>query len=133
MPPTATNPPSDPLLELHPRLGDQPFRDLVAAFYRHARQDDVIGPMYPQDDWEGSEKRLADFLIQRCGGPETYSQERGHPRLRMRHAPFAIGLEARNRWVKHMTTAAAETYFPQDAADLLLPFLGQVATFMINR
>ena len=71
--------------------GAPTFTRLIAHFYAAVRTDPVIGPLYPQDDWEGAEVRLRSFLEQYWGGPTTYSQQRGHPRLRMRHAPFAIG------------------------------------------
>lgn len=125
--------PLDPIDGLYGRLGEDPFRQLVAAFYRRVRTDTLIGPMYPPDDWDAAEKRLADFLIQRCGGPATYSQQRGHPRLRMRHAPFAIDQAARDRWIKHMAAALQETDLPESEAAILLPFFEQVATFMMNR
>ena len=70
-------------------LSDQQISDLTAAFYRRVREDDLIGPMYPDDDWSGAEQRLRDFLIFRFGGSDRYIQERGHPRLRMRHAPVS--------------------------------------------
>ena len=86
-------------------FGEAEITDLVAAFYRHVRTDDLIGPMYPDDDWEGSEKRLRDFLIFRFGGSDRYIQERGHPRLRMRHAPFSMGIPERDRWLELMAAA----------------------------
>ena len=75
---------------VHPLIGDEGFQRLVAAFYRQIPTDDLLGPLYPADDLEGSERRLCGFLIFRFGGPDHYLQERGHPQLRMRHAPFAI-------------------------------------------
>src|SRR4051812_47798858 len=71
-------------------IGEEGFRRLVAAFYRRVPADPVLGRMYPPDDLDAAEQRLAGFLIQRFGGPDAYSQARGHPRLRMRHAPFTI-------------------------------------------
>ena len=73
------------------------FRRIVAGFYQQVREDDLIGPMYPQDDWDGAEERLLLFLVQYWGGPRTYSQQRGHPRLRMRHHQFPIGAPATQR------------------------------------
>ena len=78
---------------------------LVAHFYAGVRTDPVLAPLYPQDDWDGAEARLRGFLEQYWGGPTTYSQERGHPRLRMRHAPFAIGPAERDAWLTHMRAA----------------------------
>ncbi|MEE9403686.1 MAG: globin [Algisphaera sp.] len=124
---------ADPLSDLHPRLGDAPFTQLVAAFYTRVRTDDLLSPMYPNNDWEGAQARLRGFLIQRCGGPDTYSQERGHPRLRMRHAPFPIDLAARNRWVKLMDEALTEANLSEADTTLLHTFFEQVATQMMNR
>lgn len=124
---------ADPLSDLHPRVGDGPFTRLVAGFYAQVRGDDILGPMYPDDDWDGAEHRLRGFLIQRCGGPDTYSQQRGHPRLRMRHAPFAIDLAARDRWMQLMTAALPGAGLIDDDQALLLAFFEQVATHMMNR
>ena len=114
-------------------FGEAEITDLVAAFYRRVRTDDLIGPMYPEDDWEGSEKRLRDFLIFRFGGSDRYIQERGHPRLRMRHAPFSIGIPERDRWLELMAAAMKETNVPGSASLNLKTFFEQVADFMRNR
>ena len=126
-------PDPDPFGLLYDAVGEDGFTRLVAAFYRRVKADDLIGPMYPADDWDGAERRLRDFLIQRFGGPTTYSQQRGHPRLRMRHAPFAVTPEARDRWMMHMTAALDETDLPAEAVAPMTQFFDQVATFMINR
>lgn len=123
----------DTLSHLYEDLGEECLRAMVAAFYRRVREDDVLGPLYPPEDWAAAEKRLGDFLIGRLGGPPIYIQERGHPRLRMRHAPFAIGLAERDRWLELMTEAMVEAKIPLDAQDLLTPFFAQVADFMRNR
>lgn len=126
-------PPPDPVGSLFDVLGEDALRALVAAFYQKVRMDDIIGPLYPQDDWAGAEKRLADFLIYRFGGPPTYLEERGHPRLRMRHLPFAIGLAERDRWLELMAAAMVETGIPPTHAETLGAFFAQVADFMRNR
>lgn len=115
------------------RLGEDGLTNLVAAFYRRVRVDDLLGPLYPQNDWEGSEKRLRDFLIYRFGGPDRYIQERGHPRLRGRHLPFSIGLAERDRWLDLMGAAMKETNVPEDVAPVLGEFFAQVADMMRNR
>lgn len=119
--------------KLHERLGEEGLTRLVAAFYARVRTDDVMGPLYPPDDWEGSEKRLRDFLIYRFGGSDRYIQERGHPRLRGRHMPFSIGVKERDRWMELMTAAIEETQVPEDVAAVLREFFSQIADFMRNR
>ena len=88
--------------------------------------------MYPADDLAGAEERLRDFLIGRFGGPPRYIQQRGHPRLRMRHMPFSIDMAARNRWVQLMDAALVEAALPAEAVAVLQPFFHHMATFMIN-
>lgn len=119
--------------QLYGLIGDDGFARLVAAFYRRVATDDVIGPMYPEHDLPGAERRLRGFLIQRFGGPDHYSQQRGHPRLRMRHAPFAIDQAGRDRWVMLMEQAMDEAALPAAAVPLLRQFFHDAATFMINR
>ena len=89
--------------------------------------------MYPADALVDAERRLADFLIYRFGGPETYLQQRGHPRLRIRHAPFAITKAARDRWVSLMDAALLEVQWPDEVLAVVKPFLHESATFLINR
>ncbi len=90
--------------------GHDTFVRLVGTFYAGVRTDPVLAPLYPQDDWEGAETRLRGFLEQYWGGPRTYSEERGHPRLRMRHAPFAIGPAERDAWLSRMRVAVSGLY-----------------------
>ena len=85
--------------------GEDTFRDLVAQFYARVAVDPILRPLYPDDDFRAAAERLTMFLIQYWGGPSTYSAQRGHPRLRMRHAPFHIGPAARDRWVTLMMAA----------------------------
>lgn len=125
--------PNPTLESLAATLGEPTIRSLVSAFYRRVRTDDLIGPMYPPDDWAGSEKRLGDFLLYRFGGPATYLEERGHPRLRARHLPFSIGIPERNRWLELMGQAMRETGITEPAASLMIPFFAQVADMMRNR
>jgi hemoglobin len=119
--------------KLYAMIGEDGFRRLVAAFYRRVPADDILGPMYPTDDLHGAEERLRLFLIQRFGGPTTYSEQRGHPRLRMRHAPFPIDVGGRNRWIELMEQAMAEVQLPEAAAEYLRKFFSDTATFMMNR
>jgi hemoglobin len=119
--------------ELYALIGEDGFRRLVSAFYRQVPGDDILGPMYPRNDIEGAETRLREFLIFRFGGPPRYIEQRGHPRLRMRHAPFPIGQAARDRWMQLMHAALAETALPDEADAMLREFFESTATFMINR
>lgn len=114
-------------------VGEEGFTRLVAAFYRRVPHDPLLGPMYPREDWAGAEWRLRQFLIQRFGGPDTYTQQRGHPRLRMRHVPFAINIPARDRWVQLMGEALDEAAFPPEVDATLRQFFEYVATFLLNR
>lgn len=106
---------------------------MVAAFYQRVRADDLIGPMYPDGDWQGSEERLAEFLLFRLGGSTRYLEMRGHPQLRMRHIPFKIGISERDRWLQLMTSAMEETGVPSAVRGFLDPFFAQVADFMRNQ
>src|SRR5947209_61924 len=90
---------------LYGLMGEAGLARLVANFYRRVPADDILGLMYPKADLAGAEERLRGFLIQRFGGPDVYSQRRGHPRLRMRHAGFKIDRRARDRWISLMEAA----------------------------
>jgi hemoglobin len=120
-------------LDVYSLVGESGLTRLVAAFYRRVPQDDILGPMYPAHDLAGSEQRLRDFLIYRLGGPPRYIEQRGHPRLRVRHAPFHINQAARERWMQLMTAALEEAAFPPEADRFLRTFLGEIANFLINR
>jgi len=119
--------------QVYERIGEDGFRRLIRAFYAQVPSDDVLGPMYPPDDLAAAEERLRDFLVGRFGGPLRYVEQRGHPRLRMRHMPFAIDQQARDRWMALMERALQEAQLPPDVTALMHDFLAQVATFMINR
>lgn len=114
-------------------LGVKGISNLVAVFYQRVKSDDLVGPMYPADDWEGSEERLRQFLLFRLGGIPTYIEQRGHPRLRMRHMPFRIGIAERDRWLELMSAAMEETATPAASRAFLEPFFAQVADFMRNQ
>jgi hemoglobin len=114
-------------------IGEAGFARLVSAFYRQIPSDDILGPMYPPEDLEGAEARLRDFLVGRFGGPLRYIEQRGHPRLRMRHMPFGITAAARDRWVQLMTRALDESALPPQADRTLRAFFDEVATMLINR
>jgi hemoglobin len=119
--------------EVYPAIGEDGFERLSIAFYRQIASDDILGPMYPAEDLEAARQRLRDFLIFRFGGPQRYIEERGHPRLRMRHAPFAIGQPERDRWFQLMTRALEEANLPDDVTGLLRSFFESTTTFLVNR
>jgi hemoglobin len=95
-------------LDVYSVIGAEGFARLVAAFYRQVPQDDLLGPMYPTHDLSRAEQHLRDFLIGRFGGPQTYIEQRGHPRLRARHSPFSINQTARDRWMRLIDNALGE-------------------------
>ncbi|WP_448071536.1 globin [Georgenia yuyongxinii] len=112
--------------------GHETFSRLVARFYEGVRADEHLAPMYPRDDWEGAEERLRLFLEQYWGGPTTYSDTRGHPRLRMRHVRFAVTPDARDRWLTHMRVALDELDLAPEAERLLWDYLVRAADSMVN-
>lgn len=107
------------------------FEKLVADFYSRVENDPVIRPLYP-DDLGPSITHTALFLIQYWGGPATYSQTRGHPRLRMRHAPFKIGQAERNAWLSHMAASVTESDAIAEAKSMMLAYFDNASTAMIN-
>lgn len=113
-------------------VGESTVRRLVQSFYQKVAGDDLLRPMYPPGDLIEAEERLADFLVGRFGGPDVYVRRRGHPRLRMRHAPFPVDRAARDRWME-MMSAALEEEFPDSHRDQVRGFLDGLATFLINR
>jgi len=112
--------------------GRATFEKLVRAFYAGVATDDLLRPMYPEADLEGAIQRLTGFLEQYWGGPGTYSEQRGHPRLRMRHQPFKVNPAARDRWLLHMRAAVDSLELPplQDAT--LRGYLDRAAFAMVN-
>ncbi|MEM6553304.1 MAG: globin [Planctomycetota bacterium] len=135
-PPAPPDPPeSDPDagVTVYDVIGEDGFARLTRAFYEQVRADDLLAPMYPDDDWDGAEQRLRDFLVFRFGGPSRYIEARGHPRLRMRHMPFPIDRAARDRWMLLMTKAMREAHLPKEVAVVLGRFFDGTATFMMNR
>lgn len=119
--------------DIYAAIGEDGFRRLIAAFYRQVPGDPILGPMYPAHDLAGAETRLRDFLVGRFGGPQRYIEQRGHPRLRMRHAPFPIDPAARDRWLELMGVALDEAQLGDDVTDFLRDFFGAVAAMVVNR
>jgi hemoglobin len=118
--------------QIYQQIGEEGFARLVAAFYRQVPGDDILGPMYPADDLPGAEERLKDFLVGRFGGPPRYMEQRGHPRLRMRHMPFKLDQHARDRWVQLMDRALDEAKLPTESEGVLRGFFHHMATFLMN-
>jgi hemoglobin len=113
--------------------GEETFRRLVARFYQGVAADPLLRPLYPEEDLAGAEQRLREFLIQYWGGPNTYSQRRCHPALRMRHARFAIGQAERDAWLRHMTEAVDSLELPEQARAILLDYLATASQALINQ
>ena len=112
--------------------GHETFRALVDGFYAGVEQDPVLRPMYPEADLAGAAERLTMFLEQYWGGPTTYSQRRGHPRLRMRHAPFPVDPDARDRWLAHMRRALERLELDPVLEAELWAYLERAAYSLVN-
>jgi hemoglobin len=113
--------------------GHETFRLLVRRFYEGVAQDPELRALYPEEDLGPAEERLRMFLEQYWGGPRTYSEQRGHPRLRLRHAPFAVTPGARDRWLTHMRAAVDELDLPEEYERMLWEYLEMAAYSMVNR
>jgi hemoglobin len=113
--------------------GEETFRRLVSRFYQGVANDPLLRPLYPEEDLASAEERLRLFLIQYWGGPSTYSQRRGHPALRMRHARFAIGQAERDAWLRHMREAVDSLGLPEPLHGMLLDYLTNASQALINR
>ena len=112
--------------------GEPTFRKLVAEFYAGVATDPLLRPLYPDEDLGPATERLTLFLIQYWGGPSTYSDQRGHPRLRMRHAPFRVGPAERDAWLTHMRRAVDSLDLPPEQNQTLWEYLERAAFFMVN-
>ncbi len=113
--------------------GAETFKTLVERFYARVATDPVLRPIYPEEDLSSATERLTLFLIQYWGGPTTYSAQRGHPRLRLRHQPFAIGQAERDAWLKHMTVAVNSLDLSPEVRKAMLDYFETTSTAMINR
>ncbi|WP_019813333.1 globin [Saccharomonospora saliphila] len=112
--------------------GEQTFRTLVARFYAEVADDEVLRPLYPEADLGPAEERLRLFLMQYWGGPHTYSDQRGHPRLRMRHGPFKIGPRERDAWLRAMRVAVDESGIAEPYCGQLWQYLEMAAHSLMN-
>lgn len=113
--------------------GEPTFRLLVQRFYAGVAEDPVLRAVYPDEDLSAAAERLTLFLIQYWGGPSTYSDQRGHPRLRMRHQPFAIGQAERDAWIRHMIEAVDSLDLAPQVRKALVDYFETASTAMINR
>lgn len=121
-------------MSLYEEMGGRAtFEKLVSHFYALVSVDPVLRPMYPEDDIKGAAERLLMFLEQYWGGPSTYSEQRGHPRLRMRHAGFHIGEMERDVWLRHMKSAVDELEMRDDLREELWSYLVMAANSMVNQ
>ena len=112
--------------------GEPTFRRLVDTFYAGVATDPLLRPLYPDEDLRAAANRLTLFLMQYWGGPNTYSATRGHPRLRMRHAPFRVGPAERDAWLLHMRNAVDSLHLPEPHHTALWEYLERAAYFMVN-
>lgn len=119
-------------LSYYDRLGNEKLQALISFFYDEIRQDDVLLPMY-KGDLEAAERRLYMFMVQYLGGPQTYSERRGHPRLRMRHAEFPIDANAAEHWLGCMQKAMNQIEMEEDIRRFLWSYFEQTAHFLENR
>ncbi|WP_344085735.1 globin [Luedemannella helvata] len=125
--------PADPTITFFEAVGgEDTFRLLVDEFYAGVADDPLLRPMYPEEDLGPAAERLRLFLIQYWGGPSTYQEQRGHPRLRMRHAPFTVGPAERDAWLRHMRHAVETLNLPADQERTLWDYLERAAHFMVN-
>jgi hemoglobin len=113
--------------------GEETFRLMVERFYARVAEDPLLRAVYPEEDLSGATERLTLFLIQYWGGPTTYSDRRGHPRLRMRHQPFAIGKPERDAWLRQMTAAVESLELAPEIRKALLDYFETASTAMINQ
>ncbi|MER8042931.1 globin [Streptomyces sp. NPDC094032] len=112
--------------------GEETFRRLVRRFYQGVAEDPLLRPMYPEEDLGPAEERLVLFLMQYWGGPRTYSDHRGHPRLRMRHAPFTVDRAAHDAWLRHMRDAVDELELAPEHEAQLWKYMTYAAASMVN-
>ena len=113
--------------------GEPVFRLLVQRFYAQVATDPVLRAVYPEEDLAAATERLTLFLVQYWGGPPAYSEQRGHPRLRLRHQPFAIGQAERDAWLRHMTSAVESLDLAPAVREALLDYFETASTAMINQ
>ena len=112
--------------------GDKTFATIARVFYERVATDPILKPMYPESDMDGAEERLRTFLAQYWGGPTTYSENRGHPRLRMRHMPYQVTPEARDAWLRHIMAGVDAAQLEPELDARLRDYLNRAAWSMVN-
>lgn len=112
--------------------GEQTIRAIVHRFYEGVATDELLRPMYPEEDLGPAEERFALFLVQYWGGPSTYSETRGHPRLRMRHAPFQVTPAAAERWLVHFRAGLDAADLTPEQHERFWDYVTHAAQFMVN-
>ncbi|GAB2881910.1 globin [Nocardioides pacificus] len=112
--------------------GYETFKRIVDKFYEGVATDEILRPMYPEEDLGPAAERFTHFLVQYWGGPSTYSEQRGHPRLRMRHAPYAVNPASKERWLVHFREGLDEVALPPEQDAQLWDYVTHAAQFMIN-
>ena len=126
--------PAEPTISVYDAVGGEPtFNRLVSRFYAEVANDPLLRPVYPSRDLAAAEEHLRLFLIQYWGGPATYNELRGHPRLRMRHVRFSIGEAERDAWLRHMRTALDEIALDKDRDEQLWEHLVMAAHSLVNK
>ncbi|MGP9845255.1 globin [Brachybacterium sp. 107] len=126
-----TTPPAQ--ISFYEAVGGHPtFEALIDRFYEGVAEDPLLRPMYPEEDLTGAKDRFRTFLEQYWGGPKTYGEQRGHPRLRMRHAPFPVSPSARDAWLRHMRDAIDSLDLPPLHADTLWDYMDRAAHSTVN-
>lgn len=119
-------------ISLYEKIGAEKLKKLIHDFYQGIRKDELLSPMY-KNDFEAAEERLFLFMVQYLGGPDLYNQERGHPRLRMRHVVFPINEEAKMHWLNNMEEALQKSEIEAADKDFLRNYFEQTAEFLKNR
>lgn len=118
---------------IYAEVGAEAFETLTTVFYQGVAEDPLLRRLYPDADLEPARRRLKMFLVQFFGGPTTYSEERGHPRLRIRHVPFSIGQAERDAWMRHMSAGLDRLDLASDTREAMQRYFEDAATFLINR
>lgn len=122
----------NPFQSIYEAVGDEKIQDLVYHFYQGVAQNQELRKLYPEEDLGPAERRLYLFLLQVFGGPQTYSEERGHPRLRLRHMQWKIDSQLRNHWLNTMFEAMDKVELDQEVREMMMGYFIKVANHMIN-